>query len=389
MREQYTISIEKFRAAFETAKWIESKSSSGRYIIWTDPEDDSVWTRLPANEDALDYQFYQEKNLHVLLYALDKEDNEENLRDLLSQLKNYNYKLINRIIPKNKKLNSSVPYELATALPQKNVDAFRYFFRTHSENNQGLPIEKFELNHTEVGSFVIPVSVDVKEDDNSTLMPLTSSTNIMIRSYLDTVEKITQLPTDNPDNFADSAFTNSIDSKLVRDFMVGDKGIAKLKEKYSDEVSHVYIGSRGSIILDYGLEEGEQTFKEVDLTNLKAVGEEFVRTLEEKEIENDDTRIEEKDAKVDVIVESIDRTGRVKLTVLGLNSIPFKRPFKAYSTELPKAKLDIFAELFKNSGETTIRGDISKQKGRTAKVVVDNLGDNSSSKPSLFQDQEF
>jgi hypothetical protein len=77
-------------------------------------------------------------------------------------------------------------------------------------------------------------------------------------------------------------------------------------------------------------------------------------------------------------VESIDRGGKVRLTVVSINHEKLKSPFKADSTELPKAKLDIFAEYFKNEGTATVTGDVFKLKGKLGKVMIDTLGEQSS-----------
>lgn len=378
MKSLHTIPVNKFRAAYQKLKWIEEVSNSEKYFIWTNPNEASVWTRLPVSEDALDYPIYQDKNILMLLYALQQEETTEEVQDLISQLKSYNYKLINRIIGKKNQLNPTVPYELANVVPDKNIEAFRYFYQTKSSKKKPIPIERFELNHTEVGSFIIPISITVEDESQASLIPLQNDTNRVLHEYLDAIDTLKDIPRTTALKFADKVIQENIDSKIVKDFFGIDKSIARYTEKYSNEVNGVFIGSKGSMLLDYGLNSEQKSFKEVDITGIGMLDKEFIETLEEREILADNTRLEEREAKIDVVIDSIDRSGKVKFLVTGIGNSEIKKPFKAYSSDLPKAKLDIFAELFKRSGETTLSGDIFKQKGRVGRIVVDNIGKTSS-----------
>ncbi len=388
MKRKYLVPIDRFRSAFQRLKWNEQLSTSGKYYIWTDPTDESIWTRQPIRESEPEYLLYQEKNIFMLLYALNQPETNECASELLSQLKEYNYKLTNRIVGKNNKVNSTIPFELANIITEKNIEAFRYFYQTKSKNKKQIPLERFELNHTEVGSFVIPISISVEEEKNVSFIPMQNDTNILIHKYLDAIETLTKIPRDSALQFADQVIENSIDSKIVKDFFGYDRSIARYIKKYASDINGVTIGSKGSLLLDYGLNQDQRNFKQVDISKVEALNEDYIRTLEEREIEKDETRIDIKATKIDVIVDQIDRNGKIKFTVTGIGDTDKDYSFKAYSNELPVAKLDVFADFFKNGGATVITGDISKTKGKVGKIIVDNIGsaNTKTNKISLFDD---
>jgi hypothetical protein len=373
-----TISVKHFREAYGRVKWLESRSSDGKYAIWVNPVDEDIWTRLPLDEKAPDYRMYQDKNILMLLYALGIPENDSTAQDLISQLKSYNYKLISRLVASSDKATNTVPYELATVVPERNIDAFRYFYHVKKKERRSLPIEKFELNHTEVGSFVIPISILVDDTPNATLIPVQSDTNLILHEYLNAIDTLTKIPRISPTRYAEEVISQDIDSKLVKDFFGRDTSIARSREKYRDRISTISIGSKGSALLDYGLSTEEKNFQEVDLSSIEILKEDYIETLEKREIAADDTKIDERQVVLDVVVESIDRGGKVRLTVVSINHEKLKSPFKADSTELPKAKLDIFAEYFKNEGTATVTGDVFKLKGKLGKVMIDTLGEQSS-----------
>jgi hypothetical protein len=383
MRAKYIVSVKKFLESYQRIGWRQQTSKSGKYYIFSSPHDEDLWMRLPITEESIDYAYYQEKNLNILLYALNLPEEESYRDELTSQLKEYNYKLLNRIIGKSGKINSTIPYELANIVPEKNIEAFRHFYQTRSKDKKSIPIEKFELNHTEVGSFVIPISIAVEDDKNSSLLPIQNSVNSLLHKYLDAVDTLTRIPRTSALQFADRVIDESIDSKIVKDFFGNEQSIARYTQKYSNDIDQVLIGSKGSVLLDYGLEQDQRQFREVDISRVGILDEEFIKTLEEREIQADNTKLEHYDAKIDVIIDRIDRAGKVHFTVTGIENDTLDKDFKAYASELPKTKLDIFAELFKLSGTTTIRGDVFKNKGKTGKINVDNIGERSSKQQNI------
>jgi hypothetical protein len=373
MSNSVIIPFIKFKDAFEKAGWIEHKSGSSEYKVFVDPNNTDLWTRVLTAEDSTQYLIYQKKNILLLLYALGVEESLANYKDLQSQLRNYNYKLINRIEAESSLNSSAIPFELAKLIPEKNIDAFRYFFHTKTKKKKSIPIEKFELNHTEVGSFVIPVSILV-EDNENTVIPVQNEMNLQLHNYLKAIDALSKIPRNGAENFAERVMADSIDSKIVKDIYGADNSIARFKDKYKERVKSVSIGSRGSMLLDFNLPADEQTFKEVDLGEIAPLKEEYIEVLEQKELLSNDTNYVEHDVKIDVLVEAIDITGRAKFTVMAVNDDEVNKPFKAQSIRLPKAKLDQFAKYFVNGDTITIRGDIEKSKGRLGQIIVDTLG---------------
>ena len=138
MRIIEDIPFNRFEEAYTRAGWTRKNSADGRYGVWIKPDDPDVWTMLPTDISSPEYRLYQNKNLLMLLYALGIEENEETISELVSQLKHFNYKLINRIVPQSDASYNSVPYELATLLPDKNIDAFRYFYQTKAKQARSL-----------------------------------------------------------------------------------------------------------------------------------------------------------------------------------------------------------------------------------------------------------
>jgi len=372
MKNKNIIPYSKFVDAFEKIGWKQQGSGDARYSIFVDPNSSDIWTRIPKSGKDQEYEFYQKKNTLLLLYALNLSETRENILDLNSQLKNYNYKLISRILTKSNQ--DVVPYELANLVPEKNIDAFRYFYRTKTKKNKAIPIEKFELNHTEVGSFVIPVSIKVDEAPN-TLVPVQSDMSIQLHRYLDAIKNLTSIPRKSSLDFAERVMADEIDSKIVKDFYGADNSIAKYKAKYEDRIDGISIGSRGSALLDYELPEDEKKFIEVDLGNVQPVDEEYIAVLEDKEIKANDSTLEMFGAKVDVLVEGLDNTGRAKFTVVSIDGHEVSKPFKAASVKLSKAKLDKFAAYFINGNAISVVGDIEKAKGKVGQIIIDTLED--------------
>ncbi len=373
MLSDISIPPEKFEEAFKKLRWVQHSSPSTRYKIYVSPNDNDLWTRLPVSISDPQYGFYQNKNLLLLLYAAGVDETSENIIDLRSQLRAYNYKLINRIESKTSFNSTAVPFELAKLIPEKNIDAFRYFYHTKTKKKKAIPIEKFELNHTEVGSFVIPISITV-DDNPNTIVPVASEMNIQLHQYLKTIDSLSKIPRNNAADFAERVMADSIDSKIVKDIYGTDGSIAYYKEKYKDRIESISIGSRGSILLDFELSTEEKTFEEVHLGNITPIKEEYIEILEQRELLANDTSFSASDVNIDVLVEAIDITGRAKFTVMAVDGSELGKPFKAQSIRLPKAKLDLFARYFVNGDTISIRGDIEKAKGRLGQIIVDMLG---------------
>lgn len=373
MKKSAVVSVDRFREAYRKIGWVEKPSANAHYIVWRSPNDSNLWVELPSDTNAPDYDYYAEKNVRMLLFALDLPENKHSIDELISQLRAYNYKLISRIVSNTEFKSDAVPYELASILPQKNIEAFRHYFLTHKTKKRSIPIDKFQMNHTEVGSFIIPVSILVDDEKNEKLIPMMTETNLVLHDYLRAIDTLLKIPARSPFTYAEKVVGESIDSKIVRDFLGKSNSIIKTKEKYAKIIEDITISGTGSPILDFNLDKEDREFQVVELKDSETLDEEYIVEIEKLELKLDDSRVEERAAEIDVVVDNIDRNGNVKFTVTHINGSELSRVFKAYSTQLSKARLDLFAEYFKNDGSAVVKGDITKAKGKMGSIIIDSV----------------
>ncbi len=384
MQEQI-IPRHKFSEAFHKVGWILGKEKTGRYEVWTDPRDSEIWTIIPLEEGTLEYEFYQKKNIKVLLYALDLPEEEQYICDLKNQLIKYDYKLINRIINSDDNKNSNVPFELANSLIKKNVDAFSSFYKLFTKGKKTISIEDFKLNHTQYGSFVIPISIPALDVEEYTLLEnIENETSIILKKYLDTIDRLINIRAFDPDVYAEKVIEQGIDSRLVKDFLGSSDSIAKYKTKYQETVKDIFITGANNPLLDFKLADNQQSFKEIELKDINTLPDEFITTLEMKEIASDSSNILLDNAKISVEVDSINIKGVAKFRVFAINGEELEKPFKAIARELPKSKQDFCADAFKSRDIITILGDINKAKHRTGQIIVDYFEKNPAVNASLF-----
>lgn len=377
-----TISRERFADAFIRIGWKKSDAESGNYDIWTSPINYNIWTVVPRDESTEEYTYYQDKNIKIILDALNLRDNEFNISDIYSQLQGYNYKLINRIVQDNDYDDIVVPFELADVLSNSTIDAFRFFYKMKNHGKQ-VPIENFQLHHTQKGSFLIPISISAELEDGK-LFDLPSSTNLILHDYLKTVETLVKIPQKDEKDFADRVIDENIDSKIVRTFLGNQNSIAKVKTKYRERVSELGITSNGSPILDFGLSEKDKTFPEVDITGMESLPETYLEVLESREIEADSSTIDASGVKIDVEVDSLDQNGTVKFSVFSINQKGMNYPFKARSVKLTKKTLDYLTDAFKSREIIEVTGDITKAKGKVGEIIADNFSTKGKN-PTLFE----
>lgn len=381
------ITRKQFSDAFARLKWERSDSKSGEYDVWTHPEEKSLWTVVPKEENTEEFKLYQEKNIKLMLYSLDHPETEYWMSELHNQLLGYNYKLISRIENKEEFQDDSVPYELASILPNKSIDSFRTFYLARTAGATAIPIEKFEMNHTQHGSFIIPVSISAEVETTKSMFETPTTTNVILREYLEKIDTLTKIAndTDSASKFADRVMEEHIESRIVRDFLNKADSIAKYREKYTDRIKEMSISSKGSPILDYALKPSEKVFKEVDLGEIRVLPEDFLPTLEKKEIESDDSAISEKNANIEVSVDTISQIGTVKFVVYKINGEKLKRPIIGTSVELPHVSLELCIDVFKDKELVMIKGDITKAKGKAGKIVPEKL-EKKPKQGSLFEE---
>lgn len=377
------IPITRFTDVFTRVGWLSSEANSGKYFIWTSPQNKDIWTVVPKNENSKEYLYYQEKNVKMLTNFLGLEENEFNINDIYSQLVGYNYKLINRIVGIDTHNNDTVPFEMADVLSNKNIDAFRFYYQTKTKG-KSIPIESFQLHHTQKGSFIIPISI-AAELNQETLFNTPSHTNTVIRDYLKILDVLIKTPIQDEKTFADKMIDENIDSKIVKVFLSNSDSIAKAKLKYSDKIKELVISSNGSPIIDFGLNNQEKVFQKVDMSNIQVLPEGYLEVLETREIEADTATIEQSGTKIDVEVDSLDQNGTVKFSVFAIGGREVERPFKARSTKLTKNTLNSLTDAFKSRDVIQAIGDITKSKGKVGEIVADEFVVKPKS-PTLFDE---
>jgi len=361
---------ERFADLFRRIGWKFSVAKSGKYDIWTSPLNEDFWTVIPSSEKAADYNFYQQKNVKVILSALSLEETSQNINEVYSQLEKYNYKIINKIV--NKGNENQVSFELANTITNKNIDAFKFFYQSKSRG-KSIPTESFQLHHTQKGSFVIPISISAEEEQEK-LVNIPSRINSIIKDYLKKIEILINEPQKDEKEFSDSIIEAEIDSKIVKDFLSeSENSIAKVKTKYEKEIEGIYITSTGNPILDFRLSKEEKTFPQIDVKKAKTLSESFLNKLEEREIEADSSTIEQHGVNIDVQVDSLDKTGTVKFSVFGIAGSSIEKPFKARSTKLTQKRLNFLADAFKSRETIVVSGDIIKSKGKVGEIISDGF----------------
>ncbi len=357
-----------FVDVFTKLGWIRSDANSGKYIIFTDPNDSSIWTLIPHDTESPEYKFYETKNLKIILYALKIDETENNLSDIQSQLINYSYKFITRIVNKNSQ-SVTVPYELANLVPNKSIAALRSFYNKRNKGKKVLPISYFEMNHTQQGSFIIPISIRI--DRSTDILPtVPTETNLLLRDYLKTIDELLKIKPDDKDKYIAAIIEHDIDSRIVKDYLDNAGSIAKYKQDYEDVIEDISITTISNPVLDLQLNERDREFKVVHLSGIKPLPEDYVKDLVEAEEKNDARYFNYEGAKIDVEVDSIDNSGMAKFTVFAINNEQLETPFKAITTKQSKEILNQFAEAFISRDILEINGDIEKSRKRKGVIYI-------------------
>ncbi|KKU45226.1 MAG: hypothetical protein UX62_C0039G0005 [Microgenomates group bacterium GW2011_GWA2_46_7] len=363
------ISIGRFRLVFTKLGWHETIAKSGKYAIWTDPQNSENWTLLPLDESTDEYAFYQRKNIDIILFALSLPESDDQRDEIYSQLKRFNYKLINRIVvAQNDENQNAVPYELANALIYRNIDSFRSFY-IQRKGRLAVTLDKFELNHTRHGSFIIPVSF-LAEEQNGSLPTIPSITNSIVRDYLDMLTNLTEIQAKNEDEYAHNVIEAGINSGIVKNFYDPDVGFAKYREKYAQSIDQVSVTSVANPILDFKLTEKDKTFKVISLEDIKPIPQSYIQTLVNKEVEMDKFTIEAENADIEAVVDVLDWSRKAQFTVLAINGKEVDKQFKAKTVELSKESLSFCTQAFDERKIIKIRGDITKPKGKVGTIYA-------------------
>lgn len=379
------IPIARFQEIFTRLKLIKEKAKSGKYEIWRDSEDKSRFAVLPLDIASHDYAYLQEQNITFLSNLLYSNANEENREEIKSQLSEYNYKLINRLQVTESNPQESVPFRLADALINKNIESFLHFYNKRTKGDQTLGIKNIQLNHTMSGSFVIPMSIEVF--DNNIISTVPTKVNILLREYLEIIDFLSKLEIENKDKFVTSMLDRQIDSTIAKDFFDSKSSVAKYLKDYKDVIQNIYISGKGNPILDYNLRKPDRIFKEVSIRNLQIANDDFIDLLEKKEIEQNADSINEVNTSIEVIVDAVDRDGRVKFSVVSIGDKSLGKSFKAFVDEQPQNRLNEFADAFKTGEILLIKGDVRKAKSQAGKILIQDIHSKKIQK-SLFDDEK-
>ncbi len=377
------IKISSFKDAFRRTNWSRIESTN-EYEKWVFNEQSDLWTILPKGENSNNYKYYQQKNIKLLLYTLKLPENDENFIEIYNQLSGYNYKLINRIVNNGNYKGSAIPFEVANNVPQKNINSFRIFYS--SRRSKFVPIEHFEFNHTQNGSFIIPISIKAEQQADM-LWEEPSPTNKVIREYLDTVERMLTIKITNEEAFAKEAMEQEIDSRIIKSFLSESIGIAKYIRKYESSIDEISITSHGNPFLDFNLSDHQKKFKKIELNEVMTIPDNFITYLEKKEDEANDETIEASNATVDVIVDLVSSNGKAQFSVVAINKKPVKKPFVAISHQLTKARINFVADSLKSQNIIEVHGDIFKAKGKAGVIVIDDIKESIMNQMS-FEDDE-
>ncbi len=362
----------KIKDVFNALEW--NVGTDEGFIIFKSP-DNSIYTPLPIQKEQEAYRYYMEKALKMILYIINVNENTENLSELADQIINPNYKFYNRIELKSDYINRTVPFELANNFPLKNVEAFRTFYAKKTKGQGAIPIENFELNHTQKGSFVIPISVKA-ELDAMQFPDIPNKTHLFVKEYLDLVDTLVNIPLNEDDNktYANQVVESGIDSRIVKDILGTGNSIASYKEKYIESVKDLTVTSRPNILLDRKLSEEQNRFKQIDLTKCRLLRSDVIKTIEDIEIKKDDSNLYFTGAEIEALVDSVDENGTAKFTILKINKSEVDNPFKSITTKLPKSILNFCADAFKSRDPIWIKGDIEKAKGKMGSILHEKFG---------------
>jgi hypothetical protein len=207
-----------------------------------------------------------------------------------------------------------------------------------------------------------------------------------IDDYIKNLEKVIELSTiKDKDKFIQESMSSNLESSFMKIFVSGTNNLMDLAEDYKDTLEDLEVSAESNPILDYDLADNDKNFNSADFTHLEPVSSEYINDLEQVEIKENDTTLHEEDVSIDVEVDSIDINGNAKFKVFTIEEGEITKPFKAVANLLPKAKLDVLAQAFIKREIISIKGDITKEKGKIGLIRADILKNtNQIKKPSLF-----
>lgn len=349
--------------------FLRTLGKSGNYDIWTSPVDSNVWLAIPRSFNVDQMGEFIGIVAETIAYTLGLDANGTLREELINQLQGLNYKIYNRVKLNKDYGSDSVPFEIVQVMTMRSISSFRTFTHLKSKVLQDIPMEDFQFNHTQRGSFVIPISIKYTlQTEPFPTMP--NELNTLLHDYLNKLETISLSSVDSKDDFIENMFENGVDSKIVKDFIGSKSSLATIRNKYENIIEELTVSSSLNPILDQSLNKNENTFPTVNFSNIRPVPDQFIEELEQVEIKSNNLQIEEYGVPIVVEVDGIDKTGSAKFTVLGYAGITPDKPFKAHTGEQTRERLNMFAKAFPESTRITLKGDIRKKRGETGRIII-------------------
>ena len=353
---------EKFTFAFEKLGWDNYVSKDGKYIVWTFRQNPDIWTLVPRDEKVGEYLQYQKQNIELILYCLDLEPTQENIDKIYQQLLGLHYPIISRVVSKSSSFDNGIPLNLADVVLNKLHSSFLSFRKSF---NKGL-VNNLKFGHTEQGSFILKILVPVIENSDNTLFETQNPTSFEIQNYLEQINELTKIQTNDPKVYADKIFSKNIPSDVVESFVSRD-GIAEVIQKYieNQEIDDLLLFSENNSLLEFN-KDNKPKFTIIDLLPLRPVDKTFIEAI--KKIENA-IEFDYKNAEIVGNIYSISEKGTAMFQIESVNGQKTKVE-KAQTTELTEDRRNICWQAGAGKKKLKIIGDISKKAGNTARIRI-------------------
>ena len=363
-----TIPKEKFTWAFENLDWQYSISEDDKYIIWKYKKNPDIWTVVPRNEKAKNYLLYQEQNINLLLYSLNKEDSQENFTKIYEQLLNLHYPIVNRFTAINNNFDEGIPIKLADIVLNKISGNFIEFAKSSIYKRS---IENLKLGHTSQGSFVFKIHVPIEQSLSAqVLFPNEDQTKNLVQDYLSSIEKLSTIETSNPEEYYESFSNENIPFCLIKTFLAKE-GIVDITKKYieNNSIEALFIKSENNDLLEFNNAK-KINFTNIDLRKFNTLDDEFIKTLKDFENKSD---IDEKGAEILGTIYTVSENGRATFKAESINGQYIKNIEKIQTTELTDEWKKKCYKAGAHGNKLKITGDLSKKPGQSAKLIVGNL----------------
>ena len=187
-----------------------------------------------------------------------------------------------------------------------------------------------------------------------------------IQNYLEQINELTKIQTNDPKVYADKIFSKNIPSDVVESFVSRD-GIAEVIQKYieNQEIDDLLLFSENNSLLEFN-KDNKPKFTIIDLLPLRPVDKTFIEAI--KKIENA-IEFDYKNAEIVGNIYSISEKGTAMFQIESVNGQKTKVE-KAQTTELTEDRRNICWQAGSGKKKLKIIGDISKKAGNTARIII-------------------